>query len=80
MRGKAEANPQIPHIARNRLRNLKQNNEIATPFGLAMTFSEGSKCKPFHAPLNNFPEMEKGIKIVTVDLRYTDKVDGEEEM
>ena len=36
MRGVAEANPEIPRFARNKLRNPLKN-EIATPFGLAMT-------------------------------------------
>jgi histone acetyltransferase (RNA polymerase elongator complex component) len=36
LRGEAEANPEIPLFARNRLRNPK-NDEIAVPFGLAMT-------------------------------------------
>ena len=36
MRGVAEANPEIPRFARNKLRN-PMKNEIATPFGLAMT-------------------------------------------
>jgi A/G-specific adenine glycosylase len=36
LRGKAEANPEIPRSARNKLRNPKKD-EIATPFGLAMT-------------------------------------------
>jgi A/G-specific adenine glycosylase len=36
LRGKAEANPEIPRSARNKLRNPNKN-EIATPFGLAMT-------------------------------------------
>ena len=36
MRGVAEANPEIPRFARNKLRNPMEN-EIATPFGLAMT-------------------------------------------
>ena len=35
MRGKAEANPEIPRFARNRLRNPPKD-EIAVPFGLAM--------------------------------------------
>jgi hypothetical protein len=36
LRGVAEANPEIPRFARNKLRNPKKD-EIATPFGLAMT-------------------------------------------
>ena len=36
LRGVAEANPEIPCFARNKLRNPLKN-EIATPFGLAMT-------------------------------------------
>jgi len=36
LRGEAEANPEIPLFVRNRLRNPK-NDEIAAPFGLAMT-------------------------------------------
>jgi len=36
LRGVAEANPEIPPLARNRLRNPVET-EIATPFGLAMT-------------------------------------------
>ena len=36
LRGEAEANPEIPLFARNRLRNPK-NDEIAAPFGLGMT-------------------------------------------
>ena len=36
LRGEAEANPEIPRSARNKLRNPVKN-EIATPFGLAMT-------------------------------------------
>ena len=36
MRGVAEANPEIPRFARNKLRN-PMKNEIAAPFGLAMT-------------------------------------------
>jgi len=36
LRGKAEANPEIPRSARNKLRNLNKDG-IATPFGLAMT-------------------------------------------
>jgi len=41
LRGKAEANPEIPRSARNKLRNLTIE-EIATPFGLAMTW-EGNR-------------------------------------
>jgi len=33
LRGKAEANPEIPRFARNKLRNPREN-EIATPFAL----------------------------------------------
>jgi hypothetical protein len=36
LRGVAEANPEIPRSARNKLRNPVKN-EIASPFGLAMT-------------------------------------------
>jgi len=36
LRGKVEANSEIPRFARNRLRN-PMKNEIATPFGLAKT-------------------------------------------
>ena len=36
MRGEAEANQEIPRFARNKLRN-PMKNEIAAPFGLAMT-------------------------------------------
>jgi len=39
LRGKAEANPEIPRSARNKLRNLNKT-EIATPFGLAMTHQD----------------------------------------
>ena len=42
LRGKTEANPEIPRFARNKLRNPKIE-EIATPFGLAMT-CKGNKC------------------------------------
>jgi hypothetical protein len=42
LRGKAEANPEIPRFARNKLRN-PEIDEIATPFGLAMT-CKGNKC------------------------------------
>ena len=36
MRSEAEANSKIPRFARNKLRN-PMKNEIAAPFGLAMT-------------------------------------------
>ncbi len=32
LRSKPEANPEIPRFARNKLRNLKQNKEIAALF------------------------------------------------
>ncbi len=43
LRGKAEANPEIPRFARNKLRNLKQNNEIATPFSEESRKGAGSQ-------------------------------------
>jgi hypothetical protein len=50
LRGQAQANPEIPRFARNRLRNPK--DEIATPSGLVMTTFEDVKCRLFHALLN----------------------------
>ena len=53
LRGEAEANPEIPLFARNRLRNLKKD-EIAAPFGLAMTGKDnvraGMSCSSYEEP------------------------------
>jgi hypothetical protein len=47
--------PPVGHCEEPLARKQSQtNNEIATPFGLAMTISGKSEYKLFHAPLNIF--------------------------